>query len=145
MSNQIQILLSSFARAEVSDFILMSKSYYQTGDVTDECVTHHKFVDAPYKCFHLTVAKNAGSLGRAVLAKRMLPIRSQALSVTQVSDLLVNKNAANIYSISSLVKNYKSLETDIVIHTSNEQSQDCLLYTSPSPRDATLSRMPSSA
>ena len=26
-----------------------------------------------------------------------------------------------------------------------EQIQDCLLYTSPSPRDATLSRMPSSA
>ena len=26
-----------------------------------------------------------------------------------------------------------------------EQSQLCLLYTSPSPRDATLSRMPSSA
>ena len=25
------------------------------------------------------------------------------------------------------------------------QSEDCLLYTSPSPRDATLSRMPSSA
>ena len=26
-----------------------------------------------------------------------------------------------------------------------EESSDCLLYTSPSPRDATLSRMPSSA
>ena len=26
-----------------------------------------------------------------------------------------------------------------------QQTQDCLLYTSPSPRDATLSRMPSSA
>ena len=26
-----------------------------------------------------------------------------------------------------------------------ERSLDCLLYTSPSPRDATLSRMPSSA
>mgnify|MGYP003315215967 CR=1 FL=1 len=26
-----------------------------------------------------------------------------------------------------------------------EQAGDCLLYTSPSPRDATLSRMPSSA
>ena len=26
-----------------------------------------------------------------------------------------------------------------------EQNQNCLLYTSPSPRDATLSRMPSSA
>ena len=28
---------------------------------------------------------------------------------------------------------------------SKSQAQDCLLYTSPSPRDATLSRMPSSA
>ena len=27
----------------------------------------------------------------------------------------------------------------------NKHSVDCLLYTSPSPRDATLSRMPSSA
>ena len=27
----------------------------------------------------------------------------------------------------------------------NETNLDCLLYTSPSPRDATLSRMPSSA
>ena len=27
----------------------------------------------------------------------------------------------------------------------NEESDSCLLYTSPSPRDATLSRMPSSA
>ena len=27
----------------------------------------------------------------------------------------------------------------------DEQSRNCLLYTSPSPRDATLSRMPSSA
>ena len=26
-----------------------------------------------------------------------------------------------------------------------ESAKDCLLYTSPSPRDATLSRMPSSA
>ena len=34
---------------------------------------------------------------------------------------------------------YKSLESDAVILGA------CLLYTSPSPRDATLSRMPSSA
>ena len=29
--------------------------------------------------------------------------------------------------------------------TAQREGQDCLLYTSPSPRDATLSRMPSSA
>ena len=31
------------------------------------------------------------------------------------------------------------------INEAIDQSMDCLLYTSPSPRDATLSRMPSSA
>ena len=31
------------------------------------------------------------------------------------------------------------------LKTEIKKSQDCLLYTSPSPRDATLSRMPSSA
>ena len=30
-------------------------------------------------------------------------------------------------------------------YTDNGKDIDCLLYTSPSPRDATLSRMPSSA
>ena len=38
------------------------------------------------------------------------------------------------------------LQYDTVHGTFSEQvSVDCLLYTSPSPRDATLSRMPSSA
>ena len=32
-----------------------------------------------------------------------------------------------------------------VIAANRDNSNDCLLYTSPSPRDATLSRMPSSA
>ena len=31
-----------------------------------------------------------------------------------------------------------------VLETMKQRVQDCLLYTSPSPRDATLSRMPSS-
>ena len=33
----------------------------------------------------------------------------------------------------------------VSVHQSSPGSSDCLLYTSPSPRDATLSRMPSSA
>ena len=37
-----------------------------------------------------------------------------------------------------LSKDYKLVDTP-------EQAEICLLYTSPSPRDATLSRMPSSA
>ena len=34
---------------------------------------------------------------------------------------------------------------DFVVAISEEDWRTCLLYTSPSPRDATLSRMPSSA
>ena len=33
----------------------------------------------------------------------------------------------------------------VMYHLSSREFKDCLLYTSPSPRDATLSRMPSSA
>ena len=36
-------------------------------------------------------------------------------------------------------------KTEKVIVLCNEEDLICLLYTSPSPRDATLSRMPSSA
>ena len=39
-----------------------------------------------------------------------------------------------------LVDQFKKLNLDAV-----EKIKTCLLYTSPSPRDATLSRMPSSA
>ena len=36
-------------------------------------------------------------------------------------------------------------EVGVIAAKDAEPSEDCLLYTSPSPRDATLSRMPSSA
>ena len=36
-------------------------------------------------------------------------------------------------------------DISIVLHLLGQQPSTCLLYTSPSPRDATLSRMPSSA
>ena len=44
-----------------------------------------------------------------------------------------------------LAKNQNSIQGSFVIEELTELVEDCLLYTSPSPRDATLSRMPSSA
>ena len=40
---------------------------------------------------------------------------------------------------------FKAVKKAESILYQNEKSKSCLLYTSPSPRDATLSRMPSSA
>ena len=47
------------------------------------------------------------------------------------------------YLIDDLGKQLKSVQT--IIDTHDMLHKRCLLYTSPSPRDATLSRMPSSA
>ena len=43
------------------------------------------------------------------------------------------------------VEKMKLLAREATKITASQQMSTCLLYTSPSPRDATLSRMPSSA
>ena len=48
------------------------------------------------------------------------------------------------------LKEYKNKKAILLVNTASycgftKQYNDCLLYTSPSPRDAQLSRMPSSA
>ena len=42
-------------------------------------------------------------------------------------------------------KNYDKYDGFLVLHGTDTMSYTCLLYTSPSPRDGLLSRMPSSA
>ena len=64
---------------------------------------------------------------------------SQAINVRY----LLNDGAGNfgtpVIAASSNVATYRPTAVDV------DQDGNCLLYTSPSPRDATLSRMPSSA
>ena len=63
----------------------------------------------------------------------------------QILDLALEKKASNIVALD--VRGLSSLTDFFVICNgeSDPQVKACLLYTSPSPRDATLSRMPSSA
>ena len=56
---------------------------------------------------------------------------------TEIKKIHIVKSGDTISSISKLY----SINKDLIIKMNNF----CLLYTSPSPRDATLSRMPSSA
>ena len=44
-----------------------------------------------------------------------------------------------------VVENLQSMEDEDDVYESIEEIWPCLLYTSPSPRDRSLSRMPSSA
>ena len=52
-------------------------------------------------------------------------------------------NAQENLSVSDAVK--LTLENNLDIKITENQNEICLLYTSPSPRDGLLSRMPSSA
>ena len=56
----------------------------------------------------------------------------------QATRQLENQNRAVARDVRNL---YRSVTTDVI----RVKARFCLLYTSPSPRDATLSRMPSSA
>ena len=57
---------------------------------------------------------------------------------------LLKKNGARVKTV--LTKNAKEFVTPLSVSSlSQEKVYDCLLYTSPSPRDKTVSRMPSSA
>ena len=54
-------------------------------------------------------------------------------------------NSVLLKCFDELINSVKTFHENIVPSTSNYRKKSCLLYTSPSPRDATLSRMPSSA
>ena len=58
----------------------------------------------------------------------------------------VEKHKNNITESEALIEKYNKQMDNVKNNREYDAlSKDCLLYTSPSPRDATLSRMPSSA
>ena len=73
-----------------------------------------------------------------VLISKDINLRIKADAVGLQAEDYVNDNV----SIDDLYAGFRELSTDA---ETIKTLHDCLLYTSPSPRDATLSRMPSSA
>ena len=63
-------------------------------------------------------------------------------SVAAALSAMAAKGAPRVSDLRLELFNLTGLPLD---ETSCDEAEDCLLYTSPSPRDATLSRMPSSA
>ena len=55
-------------------------------------------------------------------------------------------NVNNLEQVQSIMEAAYETDSPVILQASRgARSYACLLYTSPSPRDATLSRMPSSA
>ena len=73
---------------------------------------------------------------------------SGALAAILLGFLLGLKHATDadhVIAISTVVKEYKNAFKGLWVGISWGLGHTCLLYTSPSPRDRTRSRMPSSA
>ena len=68
------------------------------------------------------------------------PTASESAALSPAARKLIEENSLAVSEISGTGKDGRITKEDVLNHLSA-----CLLYTSPSPRDATLSRMPSSA
>ena len=89
------------------------------------------------------------------MKKKILDLIKKKNKQKIVSLTAYSKNVASILdnhcdiilvgdSLGSVLYNYKSTR-EVTLNTMIEHSKSCLLYTSPSPRDLSTSRMPSSA
>ena len=73
-------------------------------------------------------------------------IRSWLLEDGPITERIKLKNKFNLKLLKDEVSNIDSSDEDFLGNISGcVKVRDCLLYTSPSPRDLDLSRMPSSA
>ena len=92
-------------------------------------------------------------LGRWLMRKPKIIIACQPTrgldegAIASIQNLLLEaqQNGSAIILISEDLDELLTVSDDIAVMYKGMLSNPCLLYTSPSPRDATLSRMPSSA
>ena len=70
------------------------------------------------------------------------PVGSGNTITVSAADISASSSALNVSNITATSGNLSGIST---VSTTNLTVNGCLLYTSPSPRDRTRSRMPSSA
>ena len=63
----------------------------------------------------------------------------------RIGGKIYSQTSADLDEAGASVRSLQYRESGVVLEGTNTETGACLLYTSPSPRDATLSRMPSSA
>ena len=138
-AKQLVVDLAQLNRTNVVDRVGTLLDDDHVASLQHEAATHARYIDDLDTLAHATVVAWAGG----VCARRLVTTfvqRRMILSVDKVLGL-ADPDLADVPFGS--VGDGATLE-DLKRHTA-EALETCLLYTSPSPRDATLSRMPSSA
>lgn len=120
------IRLKEFDHTEVERFCAFSRTYYDSPATTDPELIAWKFPGTgKFLSKHLTMETGEGRiLGRAVLCRRPLTIPGRDdLCLNIPSDLLIDTGAAGAACLLQLVNAYPKLETDGLVHPSNEKSE----------------------
>ena len=104
---------------------------------------------------HVLVCGGSDGIGRAtahelaLLGAEVTVLARRADALAQVRDALPAERGRTHHALVVDMDDTDALraavETHVAAHPVHILVNNCLLYTSPSPRDATLSRMPSSA
>ena len=102
----------------------------QLVEIVENNVKFHLSQDKTNQFIVTTVSKT--------INQKEVTVEEADLAETAVVEDLVDGEPEDMAETTAVVEDLE--ETDL-----HERCTNCLLYTSPSPRDATLSRMPSSA
>ena len=121
----MKINIQKFNLKEVDEFINFSKSYYSNQETTNKAIVKNKFIDYENQhSYHLKIQNGDEVLGRVVLNERKIALKGKEFKVTQVTDLLINQKNKDPLVFIKLVKSYNSLKNNLVIHASNENSEN---------------------
>ena len=127
----------------MSDIIYLSEQGYE--DLKNE-LHKLKTVDRPNVINQIAEARDKGDLSEN--AEYDAAKEAQGLLEARIAKLEIDLSNSRVIDESKLDSSKVSLLSNVTIKNlsnGSEMSYTCLLYTSPSPRDRSISRMPSSA
>jgi len=119
----MEIKAELFNEKELIEFVDFSKTFYENPKTNLIDNVRHKFKQFNnQRSLHIKAYENDKIIGRVVLNEKKLHLGMKDFTATQPSDLLTLRDFKNPLTVFSLIKSYNQLDTDLVIHTSNEKS-----------------------
>ena len=137
---------------DLSNGFFAKQRLQNTTDAVALLAAQDKSLDTPAKLQEAAQALYDATYNeRAGLRIEIEEIIRDGDDVTVIARNNIDANFAQVFNISNLdvkvrsTATYSELSLDVALVLDSTGSMGCLLYTSPSPRDLSTSRMPSSA
>ena len=130
-----QAIFSLFQKSEPIDLLTVSNQLKKD--------KNHERIGGDFYLISLT--QKVSSSAHIEFHARIILQKFIQRSLIKISNEIITDSYDESKDVFDLLDNAESKLYDVTQGNIKKSSETCLLYTSPSPRDATLSRMPSSA